>query len=678
MNLTDARKTLGLGPDEDPRVHLSEIKVARERIASLVRNAPNQTLADRYQQGLIEFDQALAAIQEHLEASGLAAPPLPFQLPEKEVAPPADSTDAEILPAEEAPPPPPRHSRALSFSAWFFVLLIGAAGGTWLYLQTEQSKKDLLQKRLIFLERQGSILIENRRWPEAEKAFEEAESLSPGSQIAKIGRRSIEAGIAEEQTQFISYWNGQALAELEAGRLDDATSAARQVLDKFPHNPEADNLIKRIDAARITQQRSQVIAAARAELNQRKWEAAIQIARKVIAGSPDDSDAKSIIEEATAAMEKVAADQAKASALLKDALARDQGQFDQQALDWLREAKSLDPSNPEIATLLEKFSSYTRTLRVPEDFATPTEALAAAHDRDRVILGPQTWTGPLVITKAVDLQGNDSTKTLVECSPEHGSAIIIEAGAKGARISGITFRHESFAVGADRFSAGLVRGGTATFVDCRFTEASGHGLAVIEKGSATAEKCRFSDNGWNGAAAIGEGVSLIVNDSESLNNFEHGFESWDGAAAAFTNNRCEGNSRNGIHADNRGASAVITGNQLIGNREFGLVLDSAGSGKISGNIARGNLLGGFVVRLAASALPVTTNQAESNLGPGLVLEKGLPSAPYLENSLSKNTEPQLLSEANLSQTPEPPAAEEQAAPAQIAPRATVIPEPAGE
>ena len=71
MTLSDARKILGLGPDEDPRPHLEEFRMARERIAAMVREAPNQTLADRYQEGLVEFDQALAAVNEYLEALGL-------------------------------------------------------------------------------------------------------------------------------------------------------------------------------------------------------------------------------------------------------------------------------------------------------------------------------------------------------------------------------------------------------------------------------------------------------------------------------------------------------------------------------------------------------------------------------------------------------------------------------
>ncbi|MEX1114849.1 MAG: right-handed parallel beta-helix repeat-containing protein [Akkermansiaceae bacterium] len=649
MTPVDARRILGLGPDEDPRIHLDEFKQARERIGELVRTAPNDTIADRYQKGLIEFDQALAAIQESLEAAGLASPPLPASTsPELPVAAP----EIEHPPV---PDPSTRPSRTLSLTAWLLILLTGIGGGGWIYLKDVERKKEQLQTRITFLVRQGSTLIENRRWPDASKAFDEIEGLAPGSPSAQMGRRSIEAGMAEEQTQFVGYWTGQAIAELEAGRLDEAAAATRQVLDKSPHHQETIAILHRIADARLRQARAKIITAARAQLDERDWHAAIETVRSMLTTTPDDPDAKSIIADATAAIEKTAADQAKAAALLLQASARDQGEFDQQALDWLREANSLDPGNPEITALLEKLSTYTRTLRVPGDFATPAEALAAARDRDRIILTEQVWKGPLIINAAVDLQGSDPTKTTIECAPEDGSAITIGPDAKGARISGIGFRHESFAVGTERYSVALVRGGRAVFVDCRFASASGHGLAVVEKGQAIVDRCRFSDNGWNGIAAMGEGSTLEVKDSECRDNFEHGIESWNGAAVILTNNRCEGNSRNGIHADNGLASATITGNQLIANREFGLVLGSAGSGKISGNSARANLLGGFVIRAAAANSSVTRNQATLNQGPGLILEKGLPSAAYADNELTKNSNSQMLTEANLSQPDEIPA-----------------------
>ncbi len=149
-------------------------------------------------------------------------------------------------------------------------------------------------------------------------------------------------------------------------------------------------------------------------------------------------------------------------------------------------------------------------------------------------------------------------------------------------------------------------------------------------------------------------------------------ESWDGAAVILVNNRCEGNSRNGIHADNDLASATIEGNQLIFNREFGLVLDSADSGAVSGNTARANLLGGFVIRSAAGKLPVTSNQATLNHGPGLILEKGLSSAAYSNNPSSQNSGPQILADTDLSEVRESaPAA---SSPVEKIPRAAIVPE----
>ena len=650
MKLADARKILGLGPEEDPRPHLADFKEAREHIAGMVRTAPNETLAAHYQKGLIEFDQALAAVQEHLEASGLAAPPLP----PRPVAEPTASPDSGLEETSPDDEPEPSRGRGLSYFAWFLVFLTGAVGGGWIYYENQQAMQEQRLIRSAFLERQGSILIENRRWQDAANAFSEIEAIAPGSELAKRGRRSIEAGMMEEQTQFVGYWTGQALAELESGRLDEATAAARQVLDKFPTEKEPAAILARIATARISQARAATISAAREALDQRNWPLAISTVQPLLATDPDDADAKSILADATAAIEKAAADRAKAAELLQMAVARDQGQFDQQALEWLREASSLAPDNPEIAARLEKLASYTRTLRVPGDFATPAEALAQARDRDRIVLGGATWKGPLVINAAVELQGAGFAETRVECTPENGSAITIGPDARGARVSGITFRHESFAVGTDRFSAALVRGGNATFVDCRFTEASGHGLAVIEGGQAVVSRCRAIDNGWNGLAAIGQGSTLEVRDSQSLNNFEHGIESWDGAAVILVNNRCEANSRNGIHADNGLASATVEGNQLIANREFGLVLHSAGTGRISGNTARANLLGGLVIRTAAAGVPVTSNQATLNHGPGLVLEKGLPPAAYSNNSVSQNEGRQILDAADLSSPAEGP------------------------
>ncbi len=656
MTSHDARRILGLGPDDDPRLCLEELRLAQERIAALVRGVSDPILADRYQEGLLEFERALDFICEFPEAPEIEiSPPSTEKL---EVLPliaiPALAIESE--PADISPIAPesraPRRRTVFKF-IWIFMVLTAIGAGL-SYYQNEERKILQRQARIALLEREGLGFVENRRWQDASRVFTEIDALAPNSEMVRLGRRSIEVGITEEQTQFIGYWTGQAIAELESVRLDEAQAAIRRVLEKFPADAEAAAILARITAARASQSRDAAISDARKQFDDRKWDEAIRACRLILSNNPNDTDAQSILTESTAALEKHSTDQANAKKLFDQAIARDQGQFDAQALNWLRDAAVLAPDNPEIAARLEKMASYTRTLRVPEDFATPAEALAAARDRDRIVLSEQIWKGVLVVNAAIELQGAGFAKTIVECSATEGSPITIGPDAKGARISGITFRHESFhALGKDRFSAALVRGGIATFVDCRFIDASGHGLVVTEQGSANVSRCRFADNGWNGVAAIGKGSVLDVRDSEALNNFEHGIETWAGAGATLLNNRCEANCLNGIHIDNGTAAAIVDGNQLIANREFGLVIDSAGGGKITNNVARSNLLGGVVIRAAAAALPVTGNQVTLNLGPGMVLEKGLVLNSYAVNSVTKNTAQQILADANLPEPEEP-------------------------
>ena len=72
MTLTEARKILGLRPNQDPRPHLENLRWNRERIAKKVRNAPTETTATQFQETLMAYDKALAAIRESLDS------PTPF------------------------------------------------------------------------------------------------------------------------------------------------------------------------------------------------------------------------------------------------------------------------------------------------------------------------------------------------------------------------------------------------------------------------------------------------------------------------------------------------------------------------------------------------------------------------------------------------------------------------
>ncbi len=637
MTLEDARKIFGLGPDDDAAAHLAEFREARERIAEFVRLAPNDTLALRFQEDLEEFDRALAAVREHMELPEIPVTPEPPLFPGPSPLPAAvkeESARPEPLSAAEPAPVVAKRGGGAKALNWSLVLLLAAMGGGYVYLRIEEDKQLQLKGRVTFLERQGAIFVENRRWQEAREAYEQIEVLAPDSEIVSMGRRSIEAGIDEEQRQFLGYWMGEGLAALESNRLDDAQKAVELMLSMRPGDPGAIELRGRIERARSFEKIQNELLAAKLKLDARDWEGAITASAAILHTVPGQPEATTILADATTGQRKQELDFKRAADLLKQAKALDQGSFNPKALELLREAAVLAPADKEVAALLEKMSSYSRTVRVPGDFATPADALANAHDRDRILIDAGQWKGPLLIDKEVELQGAGSGKTEVECPADSSAVISFGPGARGVRVTGITFRHQLLDPAAERFSVGLVKGGDVSFTDCHFLDGAGHGLAVIGGGTASALRCRFAGNGWDGASASGPGSTLLARESEATGNFEHGLDLWDGAGGALTGNRCEGNSRNGIQIDAKAAAVTVSDNQLKANREFGLVLASAASGDVRGNSITGNLLGGLVVRTLAQKLVVTNNRIQSGKTPSIVLEKGLSTSTYKPNEIT--------------------------------------------
>ena len=662
MTLEEARRTLGLSADEDPTTHFAEFEAARNRIAELVRTAPNDTIALRYQDGLIQFERALAALREeadrNLEAkkrqewmaaatgvpalASTTAPLAPEAAPAVETPVPAAAKTAPLpeapireLPSEAGPEKVTR-KRSGAGAAIFFLLVFSAVGGWFLYHKNEEGRRLHVLERVTFLEGLGAKMIDARQWPEADAVYKEIEELAPGSKAALLGRRSIEAGMEEEQRQFVGYWSGEAIAAYELGRLEDAANAARKVLEKYPKQKEIADLLEKVEQARSTQAREALASATAAAIQKRRWDEAETKAKELTDAFPGDPEGKRMLGEIRAGREKEAKDRQRAKELFAAAKVRDQGRFDRDALEWLREAVALSPGDAEIDTLYQKMASYTRTLQVPGDFATLTEAIASARDRDRIVVAEGIWAGPVLVDKAITLEGAGRDKTIIEAEAPVSTAATFGRQASGARISGITFRHRGFDAGDNRFSVLLVRGAELTVNDCRVADSAGHGLEVMEAGQVAATRCLFENNGRDGVAVRGAGSRIEFTECESNGNFGHGFDLWEGGTGAIHGCVARDNSANGILVETTGDNIVVANSDLRANREYGIVVSSAGSGRVHGNQCRENLLGGIAVRFAAARVTVENNILEKNLGPGLALERGLPDDSYATNRSTSN------------------------------------------
>jgi len=584
MTLDEARRILDLDPDADPALHQEELLERREKLVRLMNSAPDTVHADRFRRELAEHDEAVAFLK-HYRAPG--------------------STGRRVL-------------------TGLLAVTLAAGGGGYAFqkIKQENLRKTRAEVEQLFTE--AERLVDSKEWYLAREKYQRIVQLQPDSSSAAYGLSRVEATIEREKQEFLAEWNHEATTAFAAKRWDQAEAAAKTILAKYPDDASAREMQLRVADARKAEGIERALYEGKIKIQFRDWDGAVFSAEAALALEADHIEAKALRDEAIAAKQKAEADRLKARELFAKAQAADQGRYEKQLIAWVKDARALAPDDAEIKALFDKVSAYVRIVRVPGDFATPSEALADLDDGNVLMLGEGNWQGPLIVDKPVELRGAGAVTTVIECPAGQSVAISFGPGGKGAKVSGLTFRHQDTDVSTERFSGALVRGGEVAFQDCIFTQAAGHGLMVVEGGKASAVRCKFSGNGWDGAAANGAGSFLAIRESEASANGEHGFDVWNGAGGNFIGNRCVSNGRNGIQIDAGDGSATATGNQLQGNKEFGLVLQSAAQGQVSENVCEANQLGGLVVRLAAAKVEIARNRF-SGAAPVVIVEKGFPA-----------------------------------------------------
>ena len=683
MILDDAKKILGVAPEQNPAEVLGLLGQAREQLAGMAADAPTEALRERFEAELREFDEALAVLQEEAERIRRAKLSQVMALVPGAVAgggvkskrdgfldepvPPRRPPGGVPAVASAWPPPPPktevlvetprpveaksrvprapeaglvagggrRSGRGLGYYLLVCVL-VGALGGAAVYFYVERQREFHRQTELNFLEGLGNKLVEARRWDEAFNAFLRIEELEPGSEVAHLGRQAIIDGRREEQEQFVGYWSGEAQAAFEAGRLEDAEAAAAQVLERYPEEKAVLELKSRIGEARAGFLRDRWGKQARDAIESRKWDEAGAAIRGLGEALPGDPLLASLDRELEAARRQEQKDFEKARELAAAARLRDTGSFDPQALEWVREALSLAPADEEIRKLYEKIASYSRTLRVPQDVATLSEALAGARDRDRIVLGEGRFEAGCAVHAAVQIEGQPGGKTVLYGDAVEAPVITFGAGSKGSRVTHLVFEAKGFDAGDLRYPAVQVRGGELEANHCEFRDASGCGLEVIDGGHAKVTRCLFDRNGWDGLCARGKGSRITAVECRATGNFGHGFQVWDGAVAVIRNSIAADNARNGILIDSAADGLELLKNEVTGNREYGILLSAGASGRVAENQCSANHLGGLLVRFAAMSVVVEDNQISGNHADGLILEQGLRADIYESNRIRSN------------------------------------------
>lgn len=655
MDAEEARKVLGLECNEDWHAHLDAFAAARQGIADLVRMAPTETMALRYQEGLMEFDRAMAFFREvdarkRREELLMQYPEIviPSETGNTVAAETADTAEASVSSpkvqeeiraetAEASSDSEKSGSRGFLVSLLIVALLAIAGYFGWQEYQNDIKLKQRLQ--MVAWEAQAAEHLSHRQWDEALSLYALMEKQEPGNPTTRMGRRTVESEMALEQEKYITYWSDAAQVAFETGVWDDVKYAIAMVREKEPNHQGMRDLEAKIALSQSEGERKKWRNAAELAIEEQRWQDALAAIQQVLRVEPQFEQALVWKERAELGVQKMRKNQDKALTLMTKSKAKDQGVYDAEILAWMREARKLDPQNAEILALYERVAAYGRTLRVPGEFKLLQEAVSAAKAQDRIVIAAGRYQASVLVDAPVTIEASGG-EVILECEGPKGSILSFGPKSSGSKIHGVSFAHNSLSNENDRFSVILVNGAELEISDCTVRHSAGHGIVAMGGAKLRVVDSRILDNAWDGISAIDAGTQVTIENSQISGNVHHGIDLWKGASGTIQNNRLNENALNGILLDTDQA-VIIKNNRFNLNREYGIVVRASGASVITGNQFSQNLLGAVVITQKGKGIDLSNNRFTKNEAAPLLLDKNLPAASYEKNEFDgdlKSTE----------------------------------------
>lgn len=608
MRNTDARKTLGLSPEDKASAFLSDFDETLEYKRDLVNNAPSEQIRFRYQQELLEYEAALKVV-----------------VGKQKLRP---NTDFVVV---------------------LLLICSVCTVGWWAYQwhQKEWYVQMKVDAEIAEFRAVGMSAVAARKWAKAEEAYKKIESLSPGSKLAANGLLSIEEGKIEERNQQIFYTLGESQAALEAGRWDEAESLAKSVITLAPENETAQRKLLIIIRERKKQELAILTSAVSEALELEDIAAAKKALEVLKKKAPRDKSISSFASSIRSQEYELRIRHEKAEALYQQATELDTGEYSPQAMQLLEEAGRLDPKSAKITSLYKKMGVYARAHRVPEDYPTIPDAINAARPRDIIRIAAGTYNTPLYIDRSIKLIGSPEGGTIIEMPAIEAALITITPTAVGTSISNFTLKHVGFDHGKDRFSGITIQAQNTTVTSCLIEHVAGHGIAVLEGASAKIIGCKINGVGWDGISVYGAGSQAQISDTWCQNNLQHGVGFWQGGSGMVTNTKTIKNGLCGIVAMGDGVSVNLTSNTCSSNREAGILLSGGAAGAIRANICEKNLLSGIVARGHQTEVAMNGNVTNGNFQAGIITHYGVKVNNFEGNLADGNMSKQIWRDAEL-------------------------------
>ena len=526
---------------------------------------------------------------------------------------------------------PKKKKVATGLFALLAVLALIAAAVIWgPGLAKNQAKLKELEARLP----EAETAVGARNWTAAEEIYQDILDVDPKSQVALDGMQTIKYERDVEQRMQVSFALGKVQGLMDERRWDAAEVAMEKTLEMKPGDDQLLAFAARMEEERrlddIIRLGEDIEQARREE----QWQVFVDKTEELEKADPENERLPEFQKEVEEAQLILAGFREKADGIYEEALALDTGEYSLEALQLLREAQRMAPSE-KASALLEKMSSYVQTIAVPEDAETIAEALALARSGDKVSLGKGTFAGGVQIPAGIILQGIKG-ETMIEGPADKGSVLVVSGEGAPVRMVGLTVRHVGVSNTEERFPVVLVKGAQAVFEQCEVSYGAGHGIAVIDGSRCEITTTEIKGCGWDGVAVVGAGSEAILQESKSLANLHHGLDVWDGGKVWVQRSRFQDNGLTGILLTSKGQECKIESSSIERNREVGLVASSGVTALVSGNLVSGNMLGGIFAENEGTTLAVTSNTIEKNGEVGLAVTKDVLLQKEEDNSAKDN------------------------------------------
>ena len=527
-----------------------------------------------------------------------------------------------------------------------FLILAAVVGGVlWgPSLLKNQAKVKAAEARLP----EAETAVAARNWTQAEEIYQAVLKVNPKSEKALAGLETVAYERDVERRMQVSFALGKVQGLMDERRWDAAEVAMEKTLEMKPGDEQLLAF-----AARMAEERnvddiirlSEDIDQARRE---EQWQVLVDKTEELAFVDPGHERLPEFQEDVTEAKLVLAGFRQKADAIYEQALALDTGEYSEEALQLLREAQRMAPSD-KASALLAKMSSYVQTIEVPKDAETIAEALESARSGDKVLVAEGTYSESLLVPAGVTLEGVKG-KTMLNAPSDKGSVLVVMGAGAPARLVGLRIRHLGVSNTEERYPVVLVKGAQVVFEDCEVSYGAGHGIAVIDGARCEITGTEVKGCGWDGVAVVGEKSEAILQESRSIANLHHGLDVWDGGKVWVQRSRFQDNGLTGILLTSEGQECRIESSSIERNREGGLVVSSGASALVSGNLFSGNMLGGIFAQDVGTRLTVTSNTIEKNGEVGLAVTKDVLLEKEEDNSAQENIGKQKWLNADLSKT----------------------------